>query len=241
MKKLDILAAVLLVIGGLNWGLIGAGGPDVVGALFGTGSALSRVVYLLVGVSAVWQVFQWKAIQQRWMRRAPAMAAAALLALVAVTPAQAQMPDMAPPGTIVETAVGAGQFNTLVTAVTAAGLVETLNSAGPFTVFAPTDSAFAKLPEGTLAGLLQDKAALTSVLTYHVVAGRLTAADLKTRADKDGYVTLKTVQGSDLRIHLAGDKVHVGDKSANVIAADVPASNGIIHVIDAVLLPPKKM
>jgi len=119
------------------------------------------------------------------------------------------------------------------------GLVTALSGAGPFTVFAPTDSAFAKLPAGTVPALLEDKAKLTSILTYHVVAGRISAADLKARADKDGYVTLKTLQGGDLRIHLAGSKVHVGEKFANVTAADVAASNGVIHVIDAVLLPGK--
>ncbi|MDQ3137688.1 MAG: fasciclin domain-containing protein [Gemmatimonadota bacterium] len=143
------------------------------------------------------------------------------------------------PGTIVETAVAAGQFNTLAAALQAADLVTTLSGAGPFTVFAPTDSAFEKLPEGTVAGLLNDKAKLTSILTYHVVVGRISAADLKPRADKDGYVSLKTVQGGNLRIHLAGAKVHVGEKFANVTAADVAASNGVIHVIDAVLLPGK--
>jgi uncharacterized surface protein with fasciclin (FAS1) repeats len=106
-------------------------------------------------------------------------------------------------------------------------------------VFAPTDAAFGMLPEGTVPALLKDKTKLTSVLTYHVVPGLITAKDLKARADKNGYVTLKTVQGADLRIHLAGSTVHVGDKSAKVAAADVFANNGVIHVIDAVLLPPQ--
>lgn len=237
MKKLDILAAVLLVVGGLNWGLVGAGGPDLVALIFGAGSALARIVYLLVGLAAVYQAFSWKAIQRRWLHGAAAFGAAALLGLVLVTPLHAQSPEK--PGTIVETAVAAGQFNTLVTAVKSAGLVETLNSKGPFTVFAPTDDAFGKLPEGTVPGLLKDKPALTSVLTYHVVAGRMTAADLQKRADQDGYLTLKTVQGSDLKLHLGKGKVHVGDKWATVVAADIPASNGVIHVIDGVLLPGK--
>lgn len=139
---------------------------------------------------------------------------------------------------IVETAVAAGQFKTLATALEAAGLVATLQQPGPFTVFAPTDAAFGKLPEGTVPGLLKDKAKLTAVLTYHVVPGRITAADLAKQADKEGYVTLKTVQGSNLKVHLAGKAVHVGDKNANVTGADGNASNGVIHVIDAVLLPP---
>jgi uncharacterized surface protein with fasciclin (FAS1) repeats len=236
MKKLDVLAAVLLVAGGLNWGVIAVGGPDLVATLFGAGAGLSRAVYGLVGLAAIWQALQWQAIQRRWLAR-PAMAAA-LLALFAAGPVSAQSAPAATPGTIVETAVAAGQFKTLATALDAAGLIPTLSGKGPFTVFAPSDAAFGKLPEGTVAGLLKDKTKLTAVLTYHVVAGRLTAADLKARADKDGYVTLTTVQGATLRIHFAGSTVHVGEKFASVAAADVAASNGIIHVIDGVLLPP---
>lgn len=140
---------------------------------------------------------------------------------------------------IVETAVAAGEFKTLATALEAAGLIQTLSGPGPFTVFAPTDAAFGKLPEGTVPALLKDKTKLTAVLTYHVVPGLITAKDLKAKADKEGYVTLTTVQGSTLRLHLAGSAVHVGEKSANVTAADVLAKNGVIHVIDAVLLPPQ--
>lgn len=240
MKKLDVVAAVLLVVGGLNWGLIAVGGPDLVATLFGAGSLLSRAVYGLVGLSAVWQALQWRAIQHRWVVRPRTAMAGAALALLAAGSLSAQSaPAMAAqPGTIVETAVAAGQFKTLAAALTAADLIPTLSGQGPFTVFAPTDAAFDKLPAGTVAGLLDDKAKLTAILTYHVVAGKLTAKDLKARADKDGYVTLKTVQGAALRIHLAGSAVHVGEKLANVAAADVMASNGIIHVIDAVLLPP---
>ncbi|MDZ4863373.1 MAG: fasciclin domain-containing protein [Gemmatimonadota bacterium] len=166
----------------------------------------------------------------------------ALIALLAVAPVQAQgapAHSMAK-SNIVETAVAAGQFKTLAAALGAADLVTTLSGKGPFTVFAPTDAAFAKLPAGTVDGLLKNKPKLTAILTYHVVAGLMTAADLKAKADKDGYVTLTTVQGSTLRIHFAGNAVHVGEKFANVAAADVMASNGIIHVIDAVLLPPVK-
>ena len=128
---------------------------------------------------------------------------------------------------IVDTAVAAGNFSTLVTAVKAAGLVETLKGAGPFTVFAPTDAAFAKVPKATLDGLLADKAALTKVLTYHVVAGKVMAADVKA-----GHV--KTVQGTDLAMATDGG---VTVNGAKVVAADVAASNGVIHAIDTVLMP----
>ncbi len=241
MKNVDVAAAVLLVVGGLNWGLIGLGGPDLVAALLGQASWASRLVYGLVGVSAVWQALQWKGIQRRWLARPQAVLPVIALALLAAAPLTAQQPvetGMAKPGTVVETAIAAGQFKTLATALETAGLVETLQGKGPFTVFAPSDAAFAKLPKGTLDGLLQDKAKLTKVLTYHVVAGDISAADLQARADKDGYVRLKTVEGSELTIHLAGKAVHVGKGMANVTSADVPASNGVIHVIDAVLLPP---
>lgn len=129
---------------------------------------------------------------------------------------------------IVDTAVGAGSFNTLVKAVQAAGLVDTLKGEGPFTVFAPTDEAFAKLPAGTFDSLLQDKAALTKVLTYHVVPGKVMAADVKPGE-------AKTVQGQSVKLSTADGKVMVD--GATVVAADVVASNGVIHVIDSVILP----
>lgn len=129
---------------------------------------------------------------------------------------------------IVETAVKAGSFKTLVTAVQAAGLAQTLSSPGPFTVFAPTDEAFARLPAGTVENLLKDKAKLTTVLTYHVVAGRHPAADVMTKS------SLQTVQGQSIRID-ARNGVKVND--ATVIAPDVMADNGIIHVIDRVIQP----
>jgi len=128
---------------------------------------------------------------------------------------------------VVGTAVGAGQFKTLVAAVKAAELVETLKGEGPFTVFAPTDEAFAK---ETLDGLLKDKKALTAVLTYHVVPGKVMAADLLK------LTTAKTVQGKDIKIAVKDGKVTVN--GANVVKADIPCKNGVIHVIDAVLLPP---
>jgi len=129
---------------------------------------------------------------------------------------------------IVDTAVAAGSFSTLVSAVQAAGLVETLKGPGPFTVFAPTDDAFAKLPAGTIEGLLADKAKLTAVLTYHVVAGKVMAADvLKLRE-------VTTVQGGKA---LVDTKDGVVIDGARVVKTDIVCSNGVIHVIDAVMLP----
>jgi len=132
--------------------------------------------------------------------------------------------------TIVDVAI-ANDFNTLVTAVQAAGLVETLSGDGPFTVFAPTDEAFAALPEGTLEGLLEDPEALADILTYHVVSGEVLAADVV------GLTSATTVQGSDISIEVVDGGV-VLNGSANVVATDVMASNGVVHVIDAVILPP---
>lgn len=128
---------------------------------------------------------------------------------------------------IVDVAAKAGNFNTLVTAVKAAGLVDTLKGPGPFTVFAPTDEAFAKVPKDALDALLKDKAALTKVLTYHVVSGKVMAADVK--AGK-----VRTVQGQELTLGTTGG---VTVDSARVTAADVVASNGVIHVIDTVVMP----
>jgi len=129
---------------------------------------------------------------------------------------------------IVDTAKSAGTFNTLVTAVQAAGLVDTLKGPGPFTVFAPTDAAFAKIPKAKLDALLKDKAALAKVLTYHVVPGKVMAADVK--AGK-----VKSVEGNSLTVTTSGGKVMV-DK-ANVVKTDIAADNGVIHVIDTVLMP----
>jgi uncharacterized surface protein with fasciclin (FAS1) repeats len=163
------------------------------------------------------------------------------LALTVAGGAAAQMAAQQPSATknIVATAVAAGQFKTLATALQAADLVSALEGPGPFTVFAPTDSAFAKLPAGTLDALLKDKAKLTAILTYHVVPGIVTAKDLASQADAQSYVNLKTLNGATLRVHLAGPAVHVGSDMANVTAADVKASNGVIHIIDAVVLPPQ--
>jgi uncharacterized surface protein with fasciclin (FAS1) repeats len=129
---------------------------------------------------------------------------------------------------ILDSAADSGQFRTLTKAAGAAGLVDRLKGAGPFTVFAPTDEAFAKLPRGKLKALLGDKAALTAVLTYHILPGHRTAADL-VKLD-----SVKTVQGQSLRIATYGHKIKVG--GAQVIRADLRCTNGVIHVIDAVLL-----
>ena len=128
---------------------------------------------------------------------------------------------------IVDTAIAAGSFKTLVTAVQAAGLVDTLKGPGPFTVFAPTDEAFAKIPKADLDALLADKAKLTAVLTYHVVPGKVMAADVK--AGK-----VKTVQGQELTVSTS---MGVMVDQSKVIATDVAASNGVIHVIDTVVMP----
>jgi uncharacterized surface protein with fasciclin (FAS1) repeats len=130
---------------------------------------------------------------------------------------------------IVDTAVDAGYFKTLTEAVTAAGLVETLSGPGPFTVFAPTDEAFAKVPKGVLEALMANKTLLTAVLTYHVVPGAVMSSDLK-----DG-MSVKTVEGSDVKITVGPEGVMVNN--AKVIQPDIKASNGVIHAIDSVILP----
>ena len=151
----------------------------------------------------------------------------AIAAAVAITgaPAQAQNRD------IVDTAVAAGQFKTLAAALTAAGLVETLKGAGPFTVFAPTDEAFAKLPAGALQDLLkpENKEKLRRILTYHVVAGRVTASDVV------ALTSAKAVSGDTIRVKATGGTVTVD--AAKVVKTDIAASNGIIHVIDSVIMP----
>lgn len=254
MKKLDILAAILLVVGGLNWGLVALAKFDLVAFLTGAGqfgavNPLGVMIYALVGAAAVYQALGWKAIQRRW---AHAMAMTAALALLIGGWAQTatagsscgsahggQMKATAASatgeakastsGSIVDVAIQAGTFQTLTAAVKAAGLEEVLRGPGPFTVFAPTDAAFAKLPKGTVEALLKDKAKLASILTYHVVPGKVMAADV---------VKLKeaaTVQGQKVRIAAGQDGVKIND--ARVTATDVAASNGVIHVIDTVILP----
>ncbi len=133
---------------------------------------------------------------------------------------------------LVETAQSAGQFKTLLAAAKAAGLVDTLKSDGPFTVFAPSDAAFAKLPKGTVEGLLKDKEKLKSILLYHVVSGEVLAK----QATK--LKTAKTVQGSAIKLAVVDGALRVND--ATVVGADVKASNGVIHIIDTVILPSGK-
>ena len=132
---------------------------------------------------------------------------------------------------IVDTAVAAGDFNTLAAALTAGGLIDTLKSDGPFTVFAPTDEAFAKLPAGTVENLLkpENKDQLVSILTYHVVPGKVKAADVVKLSSAE------TANGSDVSIRVKDGKVYVND--ARVVATDIGASNGVIHVVDTVILP----
>ncbi len=154
--------------------------------------------------------------------------AVAAFGLVAASPALADHHGMKGTKDIVDTAVGAGNFKTLAAALTQAGLIDTLKGKGPFTVFAPTDAAFAKIPKADLDALLKDKAKLTAVLTYHVVPGAVMAKDVK-----PGKV--KTVQGGEITVAVAGGKVTVD--GANVTATDIKATNGVIHVIDSVILP----
>jgi len=135
------------------------------------------------------------------------------------------------PKDIVDTAVADGRFKTLAAALTAAGLVDTLKGKGPFTVFAPTDEAFAKLPAGTLNALLADKAKLSAILTYHVVSGRVMAADVIK------LTTANTVNGKPVTIKVEGGKVYIND--AQVVITDILTANGVIHVIDKVILPPQ--
>lgn len=164
--------------------------------------------------------------------KATVLAAATMLT---TSVASAQMVNMehakAPEQNIVQVATGAG-FNTLVAAVKAAGLVDALSGTGPFTVFAPTDAAFAKLPAGTLDALLKDPQKLAAILKYHVVAGKVMAADVV----KANGAKPATLNGATLDIQVKGGMVHVNN--ATVTKADVAASNGVIHVIDTVVLPP---
>ena len=150
---------------------------------------------------------------------------------VAETPVEASDDDMdeMEMADIVDTAVADGRFTTLVTALQAASLVDTLKGDGPFTVFAPTDDAFAALPDGTVEGLLEDIPALTDVLTYHVVSGKVLAADVV------GLDSATTLQSGDVTVTVDGDNVFIND--SQVIITDIETANGVIHVIDTVLIP----
>ncbi len=164
-----------------------------------------------------------------WMKSS--LAALSIATLFALPQFAAAAPAPKPTKDIVDTAIAAGQFKTLVAALQAAGLVDTLKGKGPFTVFAPTDEAFAKLPAGTVDSLLkpENKQKLIGILTYHVVAGNVTAADVVK------LTSAKTLNGQSVTITVNGNTVKVND--ATVIKADIATTNGTIHVIDAVLIP----
>lgn len=167
----------------------------------------------------------------------PASTAPSATSSAATSPAATMPAPASAPADIVDTALAAGGFTTLGQALTAAGLVDTLQGAGPFTVFAATDAAFAKLPSGTVEALLkQPKGELAEILKYHVVPGKVMAADV---VGLNGQ-KIKTVQGGELTVEVTGGKVALVDATGqrvNIITTDVAASNGVIHVIDAVLLP----
>jgi uncharacterized surface protein with fasciclin (FAS1) repeats len=235
MKALNALAAVLLIVGGLNWGLVALGEFDLVATIFGLDfgetNAATRVVYGLVGLAALYAigvlVAGRGALQARRIQTMTILVVAAL-GIAAVGSTASASPRKQ--GTIVETAVAAGQFTTLTKLLKRAGLVSTLERPGPYTVFAPTDTAFAKVPKATLDSLLGNRAKLRSVLLYHVVAGKVTSAKVVDLS------SAKTVGGKSLRIRVAGANVFVNN--AKVTKADVLASNGVIHVINRVLIPP---
>lgn len=157
--------------------------------------------------------------------------ASALIAIAAFEPARLNAQGMATPKAkdIIETAAAAGSFKTLLAAVEAAGLTETLKGTGPFTVFAPTDEAFAKLPAGPVEALLKDPKKLAAILTYHVVSGKVMASQVV------GLKSAKTVNGQEVSIKVANGKVMIDN--AKVVSTDIATSNGVIHVIDAVILP----
>lgn len=166
-----------------------------------------------------------------WNKRSAVMALAVIaVGLLGLEAGWAKAPEKK--SDIVDTAVKAKSFKTLVAAVEAAGLVETLKGKGPFTVFAPTDEAFAKLPEGTVEKLLEDKDKLTAILTYHVVPGAVLAKDVVKLEEA------KTVQGGKVKVKVDEDQVFIN--GAKVVKADIVCGNGVIHVIDSVLLPPEK-
>ncbi len=172
-----------------------------------------------------------------------AVAATGLAASPAMADHHASSASQQQSPNIVETAVSTGVHTTLVAAVQAAGLVETLSSPGPFTIFAPTDTAFAKLPDGTVATLVmpENKETLTGILTYHAVAGRVTASDLMGLINRHGgEATIETVSGGTLTARLSGETIVITDgagRATAVTTADVGTSNGIIHVTDGVFLP----
>jgi uncharacterized surface protein with fasciclin (FAS1) repeats len=236
MKKLDLAAAALLIVGGLNWGLVAVAEFDLVawlfGEQFGETNVASRIVYGLVGLAAVYGIASLLTRRARVSARRPAtatMAVIATLALAGVAAAPATAGAPAQEGNIVQTAVAAGKFETLTKLVKRAGLARTLKKTGPYTVFAPTDAAFAKVPKRVLATLLEDRAKLRSVLLYHVAGGRLPAAEVVERS------SIKTLNGQRVRVRVRDSRVFLN--RARVTTPDVMASNGVIHVINRVLIP----
>jgi uncharacterized surface protein with fasciclin (FAS1) repeats len=161
------------------------------------------------------------------------LAASAVLATTGIASASSAAPQVRTTGNIVQVASGAPQFSTLVSLIKKAGLVKTLSGKGPFTVLAPTNAAFAKVPKATLNALAADKAQLTKVLTYHVIAGKAPAS---TVVKLDGQ-NVKTVEGSTIAVSVKGGKVYLNGKT-KVTKTDIAASNGVIHQINGVLLPP---
>ena len=286
MKTLDVVAAGLVIVGALNWGLVGVAKFNLVTALFGN-TILSSIVFTLVGLAGVyalaadqgdaapvapgarlnaanirtdeiWTVRDRAGLQDGSLRTAgtPAEGACNVPRYEVVgtggvggdgrgwlrrlgvggfdvtgSAGRRHRYAAAAEKDIVDTAVAAGKFKTLAAALEAAGLVDTLKGDGPFTVFAPTDEAFAKLPKGTVEGLLkpENKDKLKAILTYHVAGAKAMSTDLK-----DGQM-VKTVNGKEVKVKISGENVMVGD--AKVVKADIPAKNGVIHVIDTVLMP----
>ena len=259
MKFVNALAATLVIVGALNWGLVALAGFDLVaeifGLEFGETNAATRVIYGLVGLAGAYGLWALSCDPRSRHRRAPkrcigislmvhpprrerttnvhrmqtflALVAIAAVAVAALGPAASARPRER--GTIVETAVAAGQFETLAMLLKRAGLVTTLQQAGPYTVFAPTDAAFERVPKSTLKALLNDRAKLRSVLLYHVVVGKVTAAKVVKLS------SARTANGKNIRIRVAGSSVFVN--GSKVTKADVMASNGVIHVINRVLIP----
>ena len=260
MKALDVVTGILVIVGALNWGLIGTARFNLVAALFGQGGARLGCLHpggnrrgvsgisdgddaragaraCVIKVSWAWKTFRGPNGTRRIVMTksqfhsivlmfAALAAMAGFLALPRIVKA-----DEPAKKDIVDTAVAAGNFKTLAAALKAAGLIDTLKGAGQFTVFAPTDEAFAKLPVGTVEDLLkpENKKKLVAILTYHVVPGKEMAKDVA------GMSSAKTLNGKDLKFKVDGGKVMVNESA--VTTADIEASNGVIHVIDAVLLP----
>jgi uncharacterized surface protein with fasciclin (FAS1) repeats/uncharacterized membrane protein YuzA (DUF378 family) len=234
MKVLSKLAAILLIVGGLNWGLVAIAEFDlvaeIVGLEFGETNALSRVIYGLVGLAAVYAIGLLVTNRGRAVQPMTAALMVGVVTLALIGASSTASASSRAQGTIVETAVASGQFKTLAKLLTSAGLVGTLQKPGPYTVFAPTDAAFAKVPAKTLNALAKDKAKLKAVLLYHVVAGKVTASNVVKLS------SAKTANGERVRIRVASSNVFVNN--AKVTKPDVMAANGVIHIINRVLIPP---